>query len=356
MYKKKLENLEAGKVLAKPVASTEGVVFLNKGVALKENYINKLKEKNVPAVFIKDREIPAVDEPTVISQKTRKKTVLAVKNCMQAVRNHNKLDIKDVSNAANSLIDELQQNKDALVHLNDIRAYNEYTFGHSIDVAILSLMTAMKLNYNQLELKKLAIGTLLHDIGKTKIDEDILMKPGQLTGQEFAEVKKHANIGYNILRNNEEVSIISAHVAYQHHERYNGSGYPRGLKEEQILEIAQIAAVADAYDAITTDRVYKEALPPYKAIQIIKEERDKGKWNSRVVKQFLKNIPAYPVGSIVKLSNGQIGIVIKLDKYNKYEPVVRLIKEKNGEKIDALIEINLSKRKDLEIASVIKAN
>ncbi|MCK8825124.1 HD-GYP domain-containing protein [Fuchsiella alkaliacetigena] len=356
MYKVKIADLEPGMKLAKSTTLADGTVLLSEGVVIKEQYISRLEDKNIPAVYVENEEVPNVEQPESVSKGLKDKALTTIKDCLYSIKENEVLsNVKDIKNVSKNLVDELQQNRKAVIHLSDIRAYDEYVFGHSVDVAILSIKTAISMGFNQLDIQKIAIGALLHDIGRTKIDKSILTKPGSLTEEEFAKVKTHSREGFNILKASEEISILSAHIAYQHHEKYNGSGYPRGLKGEEILTGAQITAVADIFDAVTNDRAYRDAVSSLEAVEIIREEEEKGNLNPQVVEKFLENIPVYPVGSIVKLSNGKTGIVTKVDKDNILTPIIRLIKEEGGKKVDSFREVDLSKRDNLRIVDSVSS-
>ena len=152
------------------------------------------------------------------------------------------------------IIDELLADLSVLVNLTDIRTFDDYTFASLSNVSVLAIMTGITMGYNDLQLKELGVGAILHDLGKIRIDKSILSKTGELSKEEYEEVKRHPVYGFEILRQYQDVSLLSANVAFQHHERWDGSGYPRGLSGENILEYARIVAACDVYDALLADR------------------------------------------------------------------------------------------------------
>ncbi|MCK8824163.1 HD-GYP domain-containing protein [Fuchsiella alkaliacetigena] len=352
MRKVLVEDLKPGMRVGKTIYLSDGRVMLNAGVILKKSYIRRLEELSIPAVFIVDESLPNVEIPEVISDQTRLKASMALRECMGNIELGSQLNARKVKQAVNDIVDELASKRHVIIHLNDIRAYDDYTFGHSVNVTVLSILTAMNMGYNKLELRDLGVGALLHDIGKTLISEEIILKPGPLNETEFKEVKKHCQLGYELIKDAEGISTYSAHVAYQHHERRNGTGYPRGLKEEEILEFAQIVAVADVYDAITTDRVYAEALPAHKAMQTL-EEMMQAELNSDITQHLLSNIAVYPIGTLVRLNTGDLGLVVDVNKEDLSAPVIRIVENATGNRPEEITEVDLMYSEEVVVEKVI---
>jgi HD-GYP domain-containing protein (c-di-GMP phosphodiesterase class II) len=173
--------------------------------------------------------------------------------------------------------------------------------------------------------KDLGEGAILHDIGKLFIPDEILNKNGPLTDEEFELVRRHTNDGFEVLRRKRSISLFSAHVAYQHHERLDGSGYPRRLTGDDIHEFAKAVAIVDSYDAMTSDRAYRSALPPHEAISILVRETG-GKYDRDLVGRFMKLVAMYPVGSVVRLSSGEVCTVVNATRKSL---VVRVLRGKN---------------------------
>ncbi|MBC7076240.1 MAG: HD-GYP domain-containing protein, partial [Syntrophomonadaceae bacterium] len=245
----------------------------------------------------------------------------------------------------------LLSNRDILIHMSDIRTFDDYTFAHSVNVCILSLITGITLGYDDLKLRDLGIGALLHDIGKTKIDKEILNKPDDLTKEEFNEIKKHTVYGFKILRQYDDIPLLSAHIAYQHHERWDGQGYPRGLSDKNIHEYARIVAVADVYDALLADRPYRPSYTVNQAITILK--RMSGIYlDANCVDSLIANIAIYPIGSVIELNTGEIGVVVDVNKKAPSKPVVKIILDKNNRKLPQPYEVDLSKFSTVVITGI----
>ncbi|MGE5604573.1 MAG: HD-GYP domain-containing protein, partial [Bacteroidota bacterium] len=168
-----------------------------------------------------------------------------------------------------TLIDEIVSNQKNMLGMADIRLHGDYIYGHSVNVCTIAVKIGLLLGYNQLKLAELGIGALFHDIGMTKIPLRILDKTSNLTNDEIKLIQTHPEIGFGMLKDNQAISMVSAHVAYQHHERYDGSGYPRGIAGEAIHEFARITAVADVYDSMTTEKIYRPAKSTAETLQYI---------------------------------------------------------------------------------------
>jgi len=174
----------------------------------------------------------------------------------------------------NDLIEELLANCNIMVNLVDIRTNDEYTFGHSVNTCILSIITAINMGYHPARIRLLAVGAILHDLGKVMVPSSILNKPGKLTEEEFLQIQKHSEYGYDLLSNNDCFSELSKKVVLHHHERFNGSGYPYGLAGSDIHEFSAIVGICDMYDALTADRVYRRAFSTRDAFEMLSASGD----------------------------------------------------------------------------------
>ncbi|KAB2953359.1 HD-GYP domain-containing protein [Heliorestis acidaminivorans] len=358
MRKISIEQLTPGMILARSLYSSDGKTLLGAGITVSAPFIKRLQKIGIPAVFIKDQLIDDLPLPQVISEEVRNATIKTVRDIFQRVQlaGENKINAKEVKKAVSRLLDEVISNRHILIHMSDIRSHDDYTFGHSVNVAVLSIMTGLAMGYNELQLRDLACGALLHDLGKMLVPLEILNKPGALTDDEFREIQKHSNYGFELIRNQrEEFSSLSAHVAFQHHERFDGSGYPRGLKGEGIHEYARIVAIADMYDALVADRVYRKAFLPYQAHEMILAATTHH-LDPTIAQSFLQNIAIYPIGSVVQLSSLEIGIVVDVNKLFQTRPVVRLIASTEGQPLTDCVEIDLTRHPTLFINKILTEN
>lgn len=280
--------------------------------------------------------------PSLVSKETREKAVNILENVFKEMRMGMALNLEALREMIKELVDEILTNyKRAMVRLIELRGFDEYTFTHSINVTILSVVIGVELELNRTKLEELALGGMLHDLGKIKIDRDILLKPDSLQREEFDKIKKHPLEGYRMLESNPESPEIAKLVVKQHHERQNGTGYPDGLRSEKINDYASIVACADVYDALTTDRPYRrKALAPYEAMKTI-IAGSKRHFKQKVVETFLTSMSIYPQGSLVRLNTGEIAIVTRTNREAVIRPVIKLLVDGSGEKFKERVEIDL---------------
>ncbi|MGI5900869.1 MAG: HD-GYP domain-containing protein [Desulfitobacteriia bacterium] len=347
-----IKYVEEGSILAKPIRNLNGNVLLSKGVKLTAQYLERLKELGIETLFIEDERFKDLEIHPLISDKTRKmahNTIRSITLTLEETKGE-AIDVDSVRTAVLNIINDLLYSYDILNNLADIAGHDEYTFEHSINTTVLALVLGIGKGYDQTKLLELGMGTIMHDIGKKDISQEILKKKGKLSPEEFAEVKKHPLVGYECMRKNQDFNLNSAHVALQHHEKWNGEGYPRGLKNTEIHELGRIAAVADVYEALVSKRSYRGAYQPYEAYEYILSLSGH-QFDPEIVKIFARHVAVYPIGSGVKLSNGWRGNVIKQNRGLPSRPVVRIIH--NGvESLADPFDVDLSKILNVVIEKV----
>lgn len=346
--------LQPGMEVAHPVFTNDGVVLLSKGVILTDDYIRRLVRRGIPFLYITDSISEDIYINDVISEGLRVEASKHVKDIINKTVNKNSdsIDVKRIKSIVSEIVGQLLSNRNMLYDLMDIRSVDDYLYGHSVNVCVLGVMTGVSMGYRQDRLEELAVGALLHDVGKSKVPLYVLNKPGKLTAEEFEEIKKHPDYSLQILRKNHGISSVSRAIAYQHHERYNGDGYPRGVAKDDVLESAQIVGMVDVYDAISSDRVYKKALPAFEAYEMISGSGDHY-FKYEIVKNFLSLVVVYPSGSLVRLSTGQIGIVVENNKGYPLSPKVRIILEPDGTMLKPMRVVDLCEVLNVVIHEVL---
>jgi len=227
----------------------------------------------------------------------------------------------------------------AWLDLEKFKQHDYWTFVHVINVALLSALTGMCLGYQGKRLKELTLGALLHDLGKLHIPSEILNKPGSLSDEEFALIKQHPLIGGEMLKNSHVLPSVLATIK-EHHERWNGKGYPYGLKGNDIHRDAQIVAVADVYEALTADRPYRKGLPPYHALEMIIAWSGND-FNPKVVQAFRESLILYPENSKITLNTGEIGVVVAIPVQMPTRPLLRLLFDREGRYVNCETYIDL---------------
>lgn len=347
-----VDKLKPGMVVGRSIYGSSGEILLAAGVELNQRYIQRLEQIGIMLLYIKDEVFDDVEIDDVVSQKTRVEAVKATKEFMNGLKLNKKLDSKRVSRIVNNIIDDLMNNPDIIVNLVDLRAMNDYTFSHSVNVAILSTIIGVENGYDQIKLRNLAAGALFHDIGKTLIPENILNKTTPYTAEEEEEVKQHSILGFEILRKIEDFNLLSAHVAFQHHEKFDGTGYPRGLKGEEIDEFARIVTIAEFYDTLTSKGLDEKRHLPRHALEYI--ILNSGKFfDPKFVEIFIRIIALFPVGSIVVLNTGEQGAVIKVNKKFPSRPVLRILYDASGNRVEPSYDVDLVKNQNFYIKKVL---
>lgn len=288
-------------------------------------------------------------ENVAITKQTQVMAFKVVSTVVNSVRAGQPIDSGASKEVANELVNEIIQAPDAIINLVDIKSFDDYTFTHNINVATLSILIGQVMQIPKADLQELGTGALLHDVGKLKVSLAILNKDGKLTDAEFAEMKRHPTYGYEILCRSAEISERSRMVALQHHEKFKGGGYPKSLKGNDISMFARIAAIADVYDALTTDRPYRVAMTPYDAIKIIMSGVDT-QFDPDILKHFIKRFSLYPNGSLVKLNDGSIGMVLKINQSAVLRPTIKILRDASGARAKGRVEVDLMTEKTLYIA------
>lgn len=292
----------------------------------------QVDEQNKPKVNEKFLEISAKIEEAIVQ----------VETIFDYVKQTDHIPLLEIKETIIPTIQQAVETPQLFYLFHELRKADDYTYRHNIGVGIIATLIGRWLNLSSTELEKVTIAATLHDIGKTKIPLHILNKPGKLTAEEYDIVKKHTLYGYELLNNTIGISQDISLVALQHHERENGTGYPFGVKGEQISLISKIVAVADVFHAMSSNRVYHDALPFYSVIKQMNEDVF-GKFDPKILLPFLSNVMQTLVGSEIVLNDGRCGVILMLNPYNILMPLV---------KVDGTI-INLAENRRLEIARIL---
>lgn len=361
--------LEEGMEIARPIYRTDGRVALGQGVTLTKAYIKKLPEQGITSVYIKDERLKDLNIFGIISDNIRVKSlqdckkindgIVDLKNRIEDGRINKKIlsdsfeKIHDnLSKTAKGMVDDFLRVKNPMLTLIDTRINEDYIYAHMVNVAAMGVLLGKALGYNYTKLVDLAKGCLILDVGIIMgVSKKIREKVGKLSPAEMDEVKKHPEVAYSFLRQMKELTIMSTHITYQHHERYNGKGYPRGIKEKEVVEYAYVAGLVDMYDAVTNNKSYRRRVLPDKAREVLMIARDTF-FPAYIVDKFLEKIPAYPDGTSLILSTGDEAVVVKQNTENLSRPWVRIIKEGKKHLKDAY-DINLEFENSITIKQVL---
>jgi putative nucleotidyltransferase with HDIG domain len=343
-----LSTLEPGTVLARPVLDEKGKILLGRGVTLTESFIKRLYYLGITAVYIEDPMTDDILVEDLISEQTRQEAIGLVHSILSQMTASEQFPrLFQARNMGvrmqtlfKDILREMRSHKNLTVNLANIYAADTHLYHHSVNVSLIALAIALKMGFEDQQLIHLGIGTLLHDIGKLKIPEAIVNKPGKLTPEEFEIMKSHTIYGYQILRKQEDISFLSAHVALQHHERVDGSGYPRGLTGKEMHLFGKISAVADVYDALIANRIYRKGHLPHEGYEFVLGGVGTY-FDAEVVRSFVSAVAIYPLGMTLKLSTGEEAVVCEIPPLHPQRPKVRVIRDSKGRRIDQPYEISL---------------
>ncbi len=315
-----IDRVKPGMVLAQSIFDDSACVLLGAYVELTKEYIEKLTERGFPGIYIEDELSKDIEIQEAISNTLRNEAVRSLRDC----------DIDQAMNVAQKIVEELLNKKTVSLDMIDLRSFDEYTYRHSVNVAVLSTVVGMGMGLSTKELINLCAAAIFHDLGKLEIAEEILNKPGRLTDEEFAIMKQHPVLSYELIKSKWNISSTTKKAVLSHHENEDGSGYPHGLERDQIHLYAKIVHVADVYDALTTRRPYKKPYSPAEAMEYLMGGCGI-LFDQKIVKAFMRKVPLYPKGATVLLSTDESALIVENQKQNNMRPVVRL---EDGTQID----------------------
>ncbi|MGN0145425.1 MAG: HD-GYP domain-containing protein [Clostridium sp.] len=297
-------------------------VLLKSGSILTKDSIEKLYKFDVSGIYIDD----GINNP-LLNDDLRKESVFAIKEVFSfCEKNHtilNEKTMQQIEGVSDKLVEQIYNNKEISVCIKELQTYDSNTYIHSVGVAVLSIAIGTALNLSRNELCRLGVSALLHDIGKVQVPIEIINKPSKLTDEEFEIIKNHPTWGGIYFAENKNINDDIYMGIVGHHERIDGTGYPNGLKDEDIPLFARIIAVADVYESLTGNRSYRKPIRPLEAIEYIMAGSERS-FDKEVVKAFLRKIEPYPVGAYVKLSDKRSAKVIKSNVDNSLRPVIRI--------------------------------
>lgn len=248
---------------------------------------------------------------------------------IDAIKRNSKIDVESARLGIRNIAETLEQNVSAMVWLTRIKDIDQYTAEHCVNVAILSMGLARSLNWKPEEVERAGMAGLLHDLGKTKLDQDILHKPGRLTPAEQEHVRKHSRFGYDLLKEDEGIHPQIRQAVLEHHERPDGKGYPLGRDRKNLHPMAALVSVVDAYDAITSKRPYSEARSHHAALGILWKSRDR-QFDAEMVEVLIQFLGWITPGTFVRLSDGDHAVVLQASAEHRLWPIVRRLVEEDG--------------------------
>lgn len=330
-----VENLKAGMILYEDVYNSLGTIILTKATVLEHNHIIKIIMNKVERIKIVVADALKANEeifPNITSIYDKAKInnfrqryvqkVDEITHVIKEIGRGSSVNISHIKNISKHIIHDFSTLSDVINYLHLVRPLDDYTYSHSLNVSLMSIIIAKWMNFTEEQIDEVAIAGLLHDLGKTKVSQKLLSKPGKLCAEEFEEIKKHTILGYMMVENVIDISPEIKYAVLMHHEKIDGSGYPTGATENQIPLYAKIIAVADIYDAMTSNRSYREKRCPFEVIKEF-EMQTFGKLDTQVLSVFLRNIANSYLGDFVELSTGEIAEVVFINPNRVWQPIVR---------------------------------
>ena len=387
-----IDDLQPGMVLGVGLRNREGYTLLGHGVVITSTQIDRVRALGYGAVWIDDEDTRDIPHQDVLSERTRLAATTTIHEAftltLRETASAGSVSVEDVRRTLEGhrfqktlesagMVERISGQVDAVVGevldgavitgLTSMRTHDSYTYQHCLDVAVTATMIGRMLGYDRETLRKLAAGCILLDIGKIFVDAQILDKPTSLSPAEFARVKDHTVLGYLFVRDNLRLGVLAAHVAYQHHERQDGRGYPRGLTGTnritqgaeihlpgRISPLGEVAAIADFHDACSSDRPYRRRLPADRVWQMLREATGP-QFNREIADVFLAALPPYPLGTPLLATSGRYqgytGVVARLNRDALHQPVVRMLADPTGRRIEP-IDLDL-RREELTIRGVV---
>lgn len=310
-----IKNIKPGMKLARPLLDEQGNILLNAGNTLSTHVYNRIQTMEIQGLYIDDEISQGIEVQDLIDPVEKR---IAMKHLMSG-------DLRKVLSFTNMVVEELKRKKTLQVNVIDIKNTKNYTYKHSVSCCVYATVVGVAMGLSEEQLKNLAVAAIYHDIGKFEISESILHKRGKLTDEEMAVIKTHPQKSYDKLTEIPEISSVSRNAVLYHHENIDGSGY-YGIKEEQQTIVTRILRLADAYDALTSVRKYREAFSPSEAIEYIMGNAGT-LFDAEVVAAFTSKFPLYPVGTTIRLSNNEQGIVYS-NEINNIRPVIRTMDDR----------------------------
>lgn len=269
------------------------------------------------------------------------KSSILVKSFMEEVKFGRPINVVAAKEAVANCVDSIINAPSALMLMTQLKNRDEYTAQHSMNVCIYAIALGRQMNLSNVDLNNVGMCGMMHDMGKLLVPLDILNKPGRLTPEEFAMMQSHTIKGWQVLINTDGMYAGAVDVAYMHHERLDGNGYPRKLTAEQITPFARMVAIADMYDAVSSDRVYQDGRPHLDAVKILTEDSRNGHLDPALTMKFIECMGIYPIGSLVELTSGEVGMVVEIYPKAKLKPKIMMLQDANKKQCNEFV-IDLS--------------
>lgn len=358
----RLDSCQSGMKLGKTIYNEKGKALLIKGTELTDHLIKRLKKMNTFTIYIEDHASEGIEIIESIPERLHAEAASVITEGLDAISElsqstaniHGMMKtgrvIRSFQKVFRDILQSLMEHPSTLNLLAQTKIHENHVYTHSLGVTIYACQLAIANGLPLKNIEEIGLGAMLHDVGKMHIPLAVLNKPGKLTDEEYKLIQSHSEIGFETLRKIHEIPLAVAHCAFQHHERLDGAGYPRGLKEDDIHAYAKIISVADVFDAVTSQRVYRTAMLPHQGLELLYAGSGT-QFENKQVQMFKDCIAIYPQGVTVKLKDGRTGIVSKYNGKAAGRPEIRIIRNEENQEV-VPYEIDLSAHSHLTIEIV----
>ncbi|EOD81171.1 HD-domain protein [Grimontia indica] len=366
LQKVTIDNVEIGMYVEQIESQLARTKMKKPGFIRRQETIDNLREKGVLFVYIDADQITSDEDIQYRETKVGKhssvkgndefgaakelvdKSKKQLSKLLNDVYENKPVDIEPVKQVSSDIVENIFERRDAVLWISGIREKSAYLLEHSMNVAFHLVNFGRYLELDRQTLEELAIGGLVHDIGKILVRDEVLNKPGKLSDEEFLHMKEHQTLSQPVLDSMIDLPKLSRDVSLMHHEKIDGNGYPNGLKGDELTLIGRMSCIVDIYDALTAERCYKPALSPSEAFKIM-IGLTPFHLDPDLLKKFIRCIGFYPIGSVVELSNGRVGLVCKENPDDLMTPTVKMFYSAKTESFREVEYIDLKKRPDLKI-------
>jgi len=326
------------------IAAEETAAFIHAVAALGKNAAAdaawSFPHIRVGRIVTEDRPSDGISGDIAAIRQLYSKAVTAAEATWESAATEGQPDLPGALQAVEGLADAVTQNRTALVALTAMRNYDNYTFTHMVNVSILTMGQARALGIEGRLLREFGLSALMHDIGKVRTPKEVLNKPDKLTEAEFEIMRRHTVDGAEILRRTPEMPILAPVVAFEHHLRMDGTGYPFGAKRAQLNLGTMMCGIADVYDAMRSQRSYQQAFPTDRILAVLKRN-DGTQFDQNLVRRFVQLLGVYPPGNMVRLSSGEIAVVTQVHAPDPHRPRVRVLINTEGARLELPYDRNL---------------
>jgi putative nucleotidyltransferase with HDIG domain len=326
------------------IAADEAASFIHAVASLGKNAVAddawSFPHIRVGRIVTEDRTSDGIGGDIAAIRQLYSKAVTAAEAAWESAATEGQPDLPAALQAVEGLADAVTQNRTALVALTAMRNYDNYTFTHMVNVSILTMGQARALGIEGRLLREFGLSALMHDIGKVRTPKEVLNKPEKLTDAEFEIMRKHTVDGAEILRRTPEMPILAPVVAFEHHLRMDGTGYPFGAKRSQLNLGTMMCGIADVYDAMRSQRSYQQAFPTDRILAVLKIN-DGRQFDQNLVRRFVQLLGVYPPGNLVRLTSGEIAVVTQVHAPDPHRPRVRVLINKDGSRLELPYDRNL---------------